>query len=120
MRWHKEERTGAVAASLVAASEYCGEVDVCERVDNVGGATGAPTGSPALGSPLCSFSLLSIGVSQSESPHPCRSGGARAGVLWWYEEEVNRGSTPLMGISANAETRARRRTRRAQHFWLIL
>lgn len=117
---HEEGRTGAVAASLVAASGCCGEVDVCERVGKVGGATGAPAGSPALGSPLCSFSLSSVGVSQSESPHPCRRGGARAGVWWWYEEEINRGSTWLMGISANAETRARRRTRHAQHFWLIL
>jgi hypothetical protein len=41
-----------VAASLVAASGYCGEVDVCERVDKVGGAMGAPAGSPALGSPF--------------------------------------------------------------------
>jgi hypothetical protein len=92
MQWHEEGRTGAVAASLVAASGYCGEVDVCERVGKVGGATGAPAGSPALRSPLCSCSLSSDGVSQSESPHPCRRGGARAGV-WWYEEEINVPST---------------------------
>ncbi|KAF8175853.1 hypothetical protein BJ912DRAFT_1046142 [Pholiota molesta] len=48
----KKGERGAVAASLVAESGYCGEVDVCERVDKVGGATGAPAGSPALGSPF--------------------------------------------------------------------
>ncbi|KAF8184431.1 hypothetical protein BJ912DRAFT_1043687 [Pholiota molesta] len=48
-------RRGAVAVSLVAASRCCGEVDVYEWVGKVGGATGAPAGSPALESPLCFF-----------------------------------------------------------------